>query len=131
MQFVKEGFVACATFDPVNGRHHTKKAAVRREFDRQRSVAECITAKTKIMEMSHDLREGNCQNEEEKKIICNNLKDLDKKVKKGEMRLQMLNDTQKLSTPCDVPLTHWLSCTKGSLSLLKASAKLTVAFNTC
>ena len=81
LKFVEEAFIFYAAFDPASGRHHTKKAAFRREFDRQRVITNCIRAKTKILEISRDLREKNYENEDEKAILQSQLKDLETKVK--------------------------------------------------
>jgi hypothetical protein len=91
LKFIQEGFVFQAAFDP-EGRHHTKKASVRREFERQQSMAICIRAKSEILSISRALREGNIPNEEEQKIVLRaQLKDLEKKVKKGE---QAIDDSE-------------------------------------
>ena len=67
LKFVKEENVGFyAAFDPDDGRHYTKKAAFRREFERQESIAACLAAKSKIMTIAQDLREGNFENEQQK-----------------------------------------------------------------
>ena len=64
-------------FDP-EGRHHSKKASIAREFERR------ILAKAEILSISRKLREETLVDLEEKNILSERRKDLEKKVKSCE-----------------------------------------------
>ena len=68
LKFVDEGFVFQTAFD-AEGRHHTKRASVRREFERQQSMAICISSKPQILLISRALHEGNITDEEQKRVL--------------------------------------------------------------
>ena len=70
-------------FDP-EGRHHSKKASIAREFERRRNVADCILAKAEILSISRKLREETLVDLEEKNILSERRKHLEKKVKSCE-----------------------------------------------
>lgn len=71
-------------FDPADGRHHTKKASVRRVFERNRNITACIGSKSKLLQISRDIREHKYQDEQEKKGMQAELAHLDKLARKGE-----------------------------------------------
>ena len=50
-------------------------------------MAICIRAKSEILSISRDLREGNIPDEEQKSVLRAQLKDLEKWVKKGEQAI--------------------------------------------
>ena len=64
-------------FDP-EGRHHSKKASIAREFERR------ILAKAEILSISRKLREETLVDLEEKNILSERRKHLEKKVKSCE-----------------------------------------------
>ena len=83
LKFLEENFLLYLVFDP-EARHHSKKASIAREFERRRNVADCILAKAKILSISRRLREETLVDLEEKKILSERRKDLEKKVKSCE-----------------------------------------------
>ena len=77
LKFLEEKFLIYPVFDP-EGRHHSKKASIAREFERR------ILAKAEILSISRKLREETLVDLEEKNILSERRKHLEKKVKSCE-----------------------------------------------
>ena len=88
LKFVEEeNFGFYAAFDP-DGHHHMKKALVCCKFKHQESITACIMVKSKILLIARDLQEGNLKTEQEKNILWEKLKKLEKEVKKGKKAIE-------------------------------------------
>ena len=82
-RFISEGTRIIAVFDPEN-RHHSKKTSIVRVYDRNKAVLDVIRYKSRILVISRTLREESYATIEEKRILMEERKDLEKKVKSCE-----------------------------------------------
>jgi DNA integrity scanning protein DisA with diadenylate cyclase activity len=84
-KFVSEGFLFYMAFDPEGPRHHTKKASTYREFERQKKMVSCIKAKSQILLIRRELRQGgHTIDDDKRKAMYARLHALEKEAKTGE-----------------------------------------------